>query len=137
MELNPKDGNSSGTLALAEYRRGRWNDSIAASERSMALRNGGDANDWFLLALALWQQGQKDRSRSFFNQAVTWTRKNDPKNAELLQFCARRPSCWSSRGRTSRQIQPLQYLTNHSPLDTVRHRGGLGHAPVIEVQEWR
>ena len=86
MELNPTVGSSHNTLALAEYRCGRWSDSVTASERSMTLRNGGDANDWFLLALALWQKGQKDRSRSFIDKAVTWTRKNDPKNAELLQF---------------------------------------------------
>ena len=37
----------------------------------------------------LWPTGgkaNKDRARSFFDQAVVWTRKNDPKNAELLQF---------------------------------------------------
>jgi hypothetical protein len=36
--------------------------------------------------MALWQRGEKDRSRSFFDRAVAWTKKNDPKNAELLAF---------------------------------------------------
>ena len=40
----------------------------------------------FVLAMALWQKGDKDRSRSFFEQAVSWTKKNDPKNAALLAF---------------------------------------------------
>jgi hypothetical protein len=36
--------------------------------------------------MALWQRGEKDRARSEFDRAVAWTKKNDPKNAELLAF---------------------------------------------------
>ena len=84
--LAPKEGNFHSTLALAEHRIGHWAESIAAAERSIALRNGVDASNWFFLCLALWQRSEKDRSRSYFDQAVSWARKNDPKNAELLQF---------------------------------------------------
>ncbi len=84
--LSPDDGTFHNTLALAEYRAGHWAESIAAAERSIALAKGVDASNWFFLALALWQQGENDRARSFFDKAVAWTRKNDPKNAELLQF---------------------------------------------------
>jgi hypothetical protein len=45
-----------------------------------------DASNWFFLAMALWQRGEKDRSHSYFDQAVAWTSKNDPENAELLAF---------------------------------------------------
>ena len=45
-----------------------------------------DASNGFFLAMALWQHGQKDRSRSYFDEAVAWTRKNDPKNPDLLLF---------------------------------------------------
>jgi hypothetical protein len=38
-------GGSYNTLALAEYRRGRWIDAIAAGERSTALQRGGTASD--------------------------------------------------------------------------------------------
>jgi hypothetical protein len=47
---------------------------------------GVEASNWFFLAMALWQLGEKDRSCSYFDQAVAWTKKNDPKNVELLQF---------------------------------------------------
>ena len=50
------------------------------------MTEGGDASNWFFLAMALWQQGVKDRSGSFFDQAVSWTKKNDPKHANLLAF---------------------------------------------------
>ena len=84
--LSPKEGTFHNTLALAEYRVGHWAESIAAAERSIALLKGVDASNWFFLAMALWQRGEKDRSRSYFDQAVAWTKKNDPKNAELLAF---------------------------------------------------
>ncbi len=84
--MNPGDGTFQNTLALAEYRAGHWAESIAAAERSVALRKGVDASNGFFLSMALWQHGQKDRSRSSFDQAVAWTRKNDPKNADLLLF---------------------------------------------------
>ncbi len=84
--LSPKEGSFHNTLALAEYRAGHWPESIAAAERSIALLKGVDASNWFFLAMALWQRGEKDRARSEFDRAVAWTKKNDPKNAELLAF---------------------------------------------------
>ena len=86
VELAPKDGNYVNTLALAEYRVGHWNESIAASERSMALRKGGDASDYFFLALALWQKGEKAQARAWFDKAVAWTKEKNPKDLELRQF---------------------------------------------------
>ena len=84
--LSPKEGSFHNTLALAEYRVRHWSESIAAAERSIALTTGVDAYNWFFLAMALWQRGEKDRSRLYFDRAVAWTKKNDPKNAELLAF---------------------------------------------------
>ena len=52
----------------------------------MALRSGGDASDWFFLALACWRQGEKDEARRWFEKADAWTKEKDPKNAELRQF---------------------------------------------------
>jgi superkiller protein 3 len=74
------------TLALAEYRAGHWAESRAASERAIELIKGVDASNWFFLAMALWQQGETDRARPFFDKAVGWTRKYGRENAELLQF---------------------------------------------------
>jgi serine/threonine-protein kinase len=86
VELAPKSGSRFNTLALAEYRSGHWAESIAAGERAMALQNGGGALDWFLLAMAFWQKGEKDEARKWFDKAVPWTKEKDPKNAELRQF---------------------------------------------------
>src|SRR5262249_14681663 len=86
VELAPKDGNSANTLAVAEYRSGHWAESIAASERSMALTKGGGAGDWFFLAMAHWKKGEKDEARKWFDKAVAWTKEKEPKNAELRPF---------------------------------------------------
>ena len=40
------------TLGVAHYRAGGWADSIAALEKSMSLRAGGDAFDLYFLAMA-------------------------------------------------------------------------------------
>ena len=86
VKLAPKSGDYFNTLALAEYRAGHATESIAAGERSMTLRNGGDASDWFFLAMAHWQKREKDRARKWFEKAVAWAKEKDPKNAELRQF---------------------------------------------------
>jgi serine/threonine-protein kinase len=84
--LSPYDGTCCATLALAEYRAGHWAESVAAADRSVALAKEVDAPNGFVLAMALWRQGDKLRSRSSFDQAVAWTRKNDPNGADLLLF---------------------------------------------------
>jgi WD40 repeat protein/serine/threonine protein kinase/Tfp pilus assembly protein PilF len=76
------------TLALAEYRLEHWTDSLAASDRSMALRNGGNAWDWFLVAMARWQKGDKDEARKWFDKAVAWTKAYDSNRLELRLFWA-------------------------------------------------
>ena len=86
VELAPKTGDIVNTLALAEYRAGHWNESIAASDRSMALGTGGDGYDWFVLAMAHWRKGEKDEARTWFDKAVAWTKGKDPKNEELRQI---------------------------------------------------
>jgi len=84
--LSPREESFHNTLALAEYRIGNWAESIAAAERSIAVSKDVDAGNWFFIAMAQWQRGEQDRSRSYFDQAVAWTKKNDPKNADLLAF---------------------------------------------------
>ena len=86
VELLPNDANVANTLALAEYRCGHWLESIAASERSLTLRSGGNANDWFFLAMAHWQKGDKDEARKWFDKAVAWTKEKAPEDADSRRF---------------------------------------------------
>jgi WD40 repeat protein/serine/threonine protein kinase len=88
IELTPQDGNIWNTLGVARYRAGDWQPAIEALGKSIELRAGGDASDWFFLAMAHRQLGDKDQARTWFDKAVEWSVKNQPKNEELLHFRA-------------------------------------------------
>jgi tetratricopeptide (TPR) repeat protein len=86
VELAPTDADSWNTLGAALYRAGEWNPAIAALEKSMSLRDGGNSFDWFFLAMAYWQLDHKEEARKWFDKAVEWMEKNQPKNEELGRF---------------------------------------------------
>ena len=65
-------------IGAARYRNGQWKEAIAAFEKSMELRDGGDSFDWFFLAMCHWQLGDKQAARKWYDQAVVWMDKNEP-----------------------------------------------------------
>ena len=54
----------------------------------MDLRKGGDAYDWFFVAMAHWQLGDKTKAREWYEKAVGWMEKKRPDDAELKRFRA-------------------------------------------------
>jgi tetratricopeptide (TPR) repeat protein len=88
VELAPKEGNFFNTLGAAQYRAEDGKAAIEALEKSRELRQGGDAFDFFFLAMAHWQRGEKETARKWFDQAVPWMDKNAPHNEELRRFRA-------------------------------------------------
>jgi tetratricopeptide (TPR) repeat protein len=88
VELAPKEGNYWNMLGVAQYRAGNWKAAVTALEKSMDLRRGGDSSDWFFLAMAHWQLGDKNEASKRYDQAVQWLEKNQPKNEELGRFRA-------------------------------------------------
>jgi eukaryotic-like serine/threonine-protein kinase len=74
------------TLGVAYARLGDWKQARAALDKSMELRNGGDANDWFFLAMALWHEGDKEQARRWYDRSVLWTEQYNPKDPALRQF---------------------------------------------------
>ena len=86
VELEPKNGMWWNTLGAAHYRAGDWKAAIAAMNKSMELRKGGDSFDWFFLAMANWQLGKKEEARKWYDKAVQWMDKNQPKDEELRRF---------------------------------------------------
>jgi serine/threonine protein kinase/tetratricopeptide (TPR) repeat protein len=87
-ELDPQNWRYISTLGMAHYRTGDWKAAIAALEKSMALRKGGDSIDGFFLAMAHWQLGAKDKAREWYDWAVKWMDKNQPTNEQLRRFRA-------------------------------------------------
>jgi tetratricopeptide (TPR) repeat protein len=71
------------TLGAAHYRAGQWKEAVAALQKSMDLRLGGDSLDWLFLAMAHWQLGEKDKARELFDRAIQWMDNDSPQYWEL------------------------------------------------------
>ena len=88
VKLAPKEGSHWNTLGVAHYRAGDWKAAVASLEKSMVLGKGGVSFDWFFLAMAHWQRGDKEQARKWYDQAVPWMEKNKPQDEELRRFRA-------------------------------------------------
>jgi serine/threonine protein kinase/tetratricopeptide (TPR) repeat protein len=88
VESGPTNGYWVNTLGAAHYRAGSWKEAVTALQKSIELRKGGDSFDWFFLAMAHWQLGEKETARKWFDQAVQWMDKHKPRNEELRRFRA-------------------------------------------------
>src|SRR5262249_8932185 len=86
VELAPNEGAYWYVLGVARYCAGDWKEALAALEKSRALRQGGDAFDYFFLAMAHWKLGAKDEARKWYDKAVEWMDKNAKDNDELRRF---------------------------------------------------
>jgi tetratricopeptide (TPR) repeat protein len=78
--LVPKQGTHWLTLGVARYRVRDWKAATVALDMSMVLRNGGDSNEWFFLAMAHWQQGNKADARKWYDKGVEGMDKNQPEH---------------------------------------------------------
>jgi tetratricopeptide (TPR) repeat protein len=74
--LAPKEGGHWNTLGVAHYRAGDWKAAVAALNQSRGLRQGGDALDFFVLAMAHRKLGDHDVARRWYDQALVWLEKN-------------------------------------------------------------
>jgi len=81
-------GNRWRTLGVAHYRDGDCKAAIAAVEKSMLLRSGGDSFDWYFLAMAHGKLGNRAHARRWFDKAVEWRQKNRPHDEELRRLHA-------------------------------------------------
>jgi tetratricopeptide (TPR) repeat protein len=86
--LTPKDGTHWNTLGVACCRARRWKEAVEALTRSVELRQGGDAFDWFFLATAHHHLGNAREARAWYDRAVKWTQTNRPEDEELKRFRA-------------------------------------------------
>jgi serine/threonine protein kinase len=81
-----QEGSAWNTLGVARYRAGDWQAAVTALWVSMQLRKGGDSCDFFFLAMARWQLGEKDRAKEWYEKAVAWMDENRPDDEELRRF---------------------------------------------------
>jgi tetratricopeptide (TPR) repeat protein len=86
--LNPQSGAIRNTLGVARYRAGDFKQAVADLERSTQIGKGGTSADFFFLAMAHWQLGDKDQARKWYDRGIEWMDKNSPQNEELRRFRA-------------------------------------------------
>jgi tetratricopeptide (TPR) repeat protein len=84
VELAPDQGNHWNTLGVALYRNGDWQAAIEALMK--CARQGGSSCDFFFLAMAHGKLNEKEKARSWYDQAVASMDKNEPQNEELKRF---------------------------------------------------
>jgi tetratricopeptide (TPR) repeat protein len=89
VQLEPENGGSWNTLGVAHFRNGDWKAAVEALNKSDELSKGSQlAFNAFILAMAHWQLGNHEQARTWYDRAVQWTEKHQPKNEELLRFRA-------------------------------------------------
>jgi serine/threonine protein kinase/tetratricopeptide (TPR) repeat protein len=89
VELAPQSGPYWKTLAMARGGAGDYQGVIEAFEKSMELRKGGDGFDWFYLAGAHAQLGDKEKARQCYERGVRWMEENRPEDQILRRFRAK------------------------------------------------
>ncbi len=88
VELDPDNGYNWGTLATGALLgratgRGRPRQSTAP----LRLRGGGDANDWVILAMIRWRQGDHAEARRWYDQATTQIKRQNRPDEDLHRLC--------------------------------------------------
>ena len=66
--LMKEDGRSWQVLGLAQLRIQQWHNAIVSLERSIALRSGGDASDYFMMSIAHANAGNLDAAHDCFQR---------------------------------------------------------------------
>jgi serine/threonine protein kinase/Flp pilus assembly protein TadD len=83
VELAPRGGDCWRTLGVAHYRAGDWKAAVAALKKATEIRSGGDSAEWFFLALAHWQLGEKQQARAWYDRAVRRMDEHQPRDEKL------------------------------------------------------
>jgi tetratricopeptide (TPR) repeat protein len=84
--LGPGEPHFRNTLGVALYRGGQLQAAIQTLSKSMEISKGGDSLDWFFLAMAYWQLGEKRKAREWCDRGMQWMDKNRPQDVELRRF---------------------------------------------------
>jgi tetratricopeptide (TPR) repeat protein len=81
VELAPTNGTFWNTLGIARFRAGDWREAVEALETARELSGPRDNLDLFILAMAQWRLGDKEKARREYDEAVRALDKNRPGDA--------------------------------------------------------
>ncbi len=77
VKLAPKNGNAWEAMAAACYRAGDWPGAIAAADRARQVFGAQSSSYQFTwLAMAHWQQGNKEEALLWYDRSAKWLEKN-------------------------------------------------------------
>jgi Tfp pilus assembly protein PilF len=72
------------TLGAAQFAAGDSRAAAVSLHRSMDLNHGGNPMDWFLLAMARWQENDRTEARAWFNKSEKWMETNTLMSDDLF-----------------------------------------------------
>jgi WD40 repeat protein/tetratricopeptide (TPR) repeat protein len=87
VELAPTNGTFWNTLGTAQYRAGDWRAAVEALETARELSGERNSPDLFILAMAYWRSGDKEKARREYEQAVQELERNP--SGETAPSCSR------------------------------------------------
>jgi tetratricopeptide (TPR) repeat protein len=88
IEKAPQKGAYWRTLGAANHGMEDWKGAVAAMEKAMDLRNGGDGTEPFFIAMGYWRMGNHQDARTSYDQAVRRMEKHNPHDYERRRFRA-------------------------------------------------
>jgi tetratricopeptide (TPR) repeat protein len=84
--LEPECATYWNTLGIAYFRARDWKAAIHALGQSTELGGGGTSFDFFFLAMAWWQQGDREQAHHWYLRGNAWMEEHNPDHEALLRF---------------------------------------------------
>jgi tetratricopeptide (TPR) repeat protein len=103
VELVPRGEDCWRALGVACYRAGDWQGAVTALRKAMALHSRGDSWEWFVLAMAHWQLGDKQQARTWYDRAIRWMDENRPHNGILRCWRAEAAALLDGTGKATQK----------------------------------
>jgi serine/threonine protein kinase/tetratricopeptide (TPR) repeat protein len=93
------------TLGVAYYRKGDCKGAVEALKQAITLRGGtGEVTDWYFLAMAYWQLGEKQKASEWYKKALA-TPESVTLSGEPVAWLRQEAETLMGRRATSRKSQ--------------------------------
>jgi len=86
VQLMSQSGDKWNTVGICRCRLGQWKECTEDMEKAMKLRDGGDSNDWYFLAIAHHKLGNQDDAKTWFTRAAKWRTEHAAQDANLKRY---------------------------------------------------
>jgi hypothetical protein len=84
--VEPESATYWNTLGIAYFRARDWKAAIHALGQAVELTGGGTSFDHFFLAMAWWQEGDKEQARHWYRRGNVWMEEHNPDHETLIRF---------------------------------------------------